>query len=262
MNDAELERTMLTAQRGLSPGAGDAARIRARLDAALLAQSEGTPPSRARRSSRASDAPVSALRVGQVGAALALAALTGAGGYVLGYRARDAEVRQSAEPGAMATSPVPPVPALPPTDATQPPLQPAPDLPGSKASPRRAGGTSTPLDVVPAPAASAAGESALEIETRLLARVERSLREKNPRLALGLLAELDRQVPGGQLAEERQAGRVVAHCELGSDTAPDLVRDFVARYPSSAYAARVRAACRASSTDRTLPETDQRVPGE
>lgn len=261
MNDSELERTMLTARRGLAPNTEDAARVRARLDAALLAPASGRTSKPATSSGPASEVAVNASRVGRIAATLTLAALTGAGGYVLGYRTRDAELRQRGEPRVVAASPLPAASAMAPTE-TRPPLQPAPDLPGSKASARRTGGTSVPLDVVPAPVGSAAGESPLEIETRLLARVERSLREKNPRLALGLLAELDRQVPGGQLAEERQAGRVVAHCELGSDTAPDLARDFTARYPSSAYLARVRAACRTPSNDQARPETDSRVPGE
>jgi hypothetical protein len=91
-------------------------------------------------------------------------------------------------------------------------------------------------------------ESPLEIETRLLARVERALRTDNPRLAFGILGELDREVPGGQLEEERRAASVIAHCKLDSPSAPKIASEFEARYPSSAYRARIRAACADSYT--------------
>jgi hypothetical protein len=91
----------------------------------------------------------------------------------------------------------------------------------------------------------------------LLARVERSLRERNPLLALGLLGELDRDVPGGQLTEERQAARVMAHCALGSESAAKQARDFGKRHPGSAYLPRVEQACGPVALESSsAPKTD------
>jgi len=77
----------------------------------------------------------------------------------------------------------------------------------------------------------------------MLARIERALRDNNPRFALGLLGELDRMVPGGQLLEERQAARALAHCQLGSDGAAERAYEFAEQHPQSAYLARIRQAC-------------------
>jgi hypothetical protein len=95
----------------------------------------------------------------------------------------------------------------------------------------------------------------LEIETRLLARVERALRAENPRLALGLLAELDEQVPRGQLTEERRVGRLIAECQLGSESATRAAREFLARAQDSPYRDRVEQAC---VHEPATPETDPR----
>jgi len=246
MNDREAA-LLARARRGLTPAPGDAARVRVALEASLqgsLPRERVSPAERA----RASEAP---WRLARVGAALALAVASGAGGYVLGYRAgRNVPV-------APAPTSVP-VPVAPPTmresvDAPAP-LHPLPELP---APPPRARPSGEASRVAATPsagpsigvAASASGESSLELETRLLARVERALRDDNPRLALGLLGELEREVPGGQLEEERRAARVIAHCKLGTEFAPKLAEEFSASYASSAYRERIRAACAAATSD-------------
>jgi hypothetical protein len=63
----------------------------------------------------------------------------------------------------------------------------------------------------------------------------------------GLLGELDRTVPQGQLGEERDAARVIAHCQLGSETAEKLAADFSRRHPASAYLARMKETCPVSA---------------
>ena len=87
----------------------------------------------------------------------------------------------------------------------------------------------------------------------MLVRIERALREQNPRFALGLLGELDREVPGGQLKEEREAARVLAHCQMGSATAAKLARDFTARHSGSAYVARINRTCDQERDDEKIP---------
>jgi hypothetical protein len=100
-----------------------------------------------------------------------------------------------------------------------------------------------------------AKNGSLEEEVRTLRRVERALRTENPRLAIALLGDLDRVVPGGQLAEERLAASVQARCLLGYGSAVALLEDFVKLHPTSAYLKRVRAACGAETNAVALPET-------
>lgn len=261
MNDAETS-MLARARRGLTPTRGDAERVREALETALqlaataAASTNATPDSMtaAKSAKTAMDGPssrpktaVTAPTAGRslarwvrVGATLALATATGAAGYALGLNAG----RTQTPPGRTATVSDPPLaPAA--SGHVEPPasLHPAPDPPAASPRSRTLKVEAPRTPAVPSAASPPVGESSLELETRLLARVERSLRDDNPRLALGLLGELEREVPGGQLEEERQAARVIAHCKLGSESAPKFAADFAARYASSAYRDRIRAAC-------------------
>lgn len=82
-------------------------------------------------------------------------------------------------------------------------------------------------------------------ELRLLRRVHRALSDANPRLALALLAELDRLAPRSKLLEERHAAAVMARCQLEPDEAARVasVRAFERRYPQSLYKARIHQTC-------------------
>jgi hypothetical protein len=133
-------------------------------------------------------------------------------------------------------------------------LHPLPELPATPPRARPNGDAARAAAAAsaaptPSTATSVSGESTLELETRLLARVERALRDDNPRLALGLVGELEREVPGGQLEEERRAARVIAHCKLGTEFASKLAAEFAASYPSSAYRERIRSACSGTTSD-------------
>jgi hypothetical protein len=102
---------------------------------------------------------------------------------------------------------------------------------------------------LPAPSGShRAGSRApgLDEEVRQVRRVEQALRSGNPRYAIALLAELERQVPRGQLAEERRAARTMARCALG-DEGEALAREFEAAYPGSAYLPRITESCATAS---------------
>jgi hypothetical protein len=123
--------------------------------------------------------------------------------------------------------------------------------PPSRPEPERA------LDVAPAPALpsdppepveprvppSSAAPS-LELETRAFGDVQRALREGRSGDALRLLAEQERAFSRGSLHEERAAARVLALCAAGRIGEARSARDrFLASYPQSPAAERVRASC-------------------
>src|SRR4030095_1508121 len=90
----------------------------------------------------------------------------------------------------------------------------------------------------------------LDEELIQMRRVERALRENNPRLALALLGDLQRAVPHGKLGEERYAAEVMAKCGLGIGPPRVLADDFAEKHASSVYYARVMQACRESTDER------------
>jgi hypothetical protein len=100
--------------------------------------------------------------------------------------------------------------------------------------------------------ASGAAAQTLEREVQMMKRIELALREHNPQQALVLLGQLDRDVPGGQLAEERLAVFARARCGLGLGSPAAIAREFAQRYPKSVYFARVRQAC-AAGEDPPVP---------
>ncbi|MEO6599738.1 MAG: hypothetical protein ABIQ16_07690, partial [Polyangiaceae bacterium] len=102
----------------------------------------------------------------------------------------------------------------------------------------------------------------LDEEVRQLRRVERAIREENPRLALVLLEELDLAIPQGQLLEERKAASLMASCQLGVPAAQDNARAFASEHAQSAYVARVIAICRlaADSGERISPAAGTSIP--
>jgi hypothetical protein len=92
----------------------------------------------------------------------------------------------------------------------------------------------------------------LAIEVRALRNAERALRDGNPGLALAFLQELDRQVPNGQLAEERDAAGTLARCARGDHPfGVNQAAEFTERHPGSVYRSRVEQAC--ATTDSLSP---------
>jgi outer membrane protein assembly factor BamD (BamD/ComL family) len=77
----------------------------------------------------------------------------------------------------------------------------------------------------------------------LLQRVERALRNEDPALVSSLLNELDTQHPRGVLSEERQAARVMAHCQAKEPSARLAAERFLRAMPNSVYTDRVRSLC-------------------
>jgi hypothetical protein len=239
ISDPDADQVLERARRALSPGDGVSERVReaVRRSLAVSGTLDATERSEsgAPRTSAAPDAGASlGAWTGPAKFALvaALAGATGVGGYVLGFDAGRAAEKASHTP-AVSSAPAP-IPSALPVPVDTPPVAPAKPAIRSVRAESAGPSPSSPSPSLPAP---------IETETRELARIERALRDGNSRLALGLLAELDRTVPKGQLTEERQAARVVAHCTEGNDSAPKLARTFAARYPGSAYLARISQAC-------------------
>ncbi|HEY3664874.1 MAG TPA: hypothetical protein VGL19_02695 [Polyangiaceae bacterium] len=81
----------------------------------------------------------------------------------------------------------------------------------------------------------------MQLEISGLSRAQQLLHAGNAAQALSALDQLTQQVPRGALMEERAATRALAQCALGrSGSTADA---FIARYPKSVHAARVRSAC-------------------
>ena len=95
-----------------------------------------------------------------------------------------------------------------------------------------------------AKAAPAADESTLERELLLLKQAKSALDQGDADKALGVLDQHEKTFPSGVLAEERGATRVLALCAAGRTAeAKSSAKDFLARYPRSPSAVRVRASC-------------------
>jgi hypothetical protein len=182
------------------------------------------------------------------------AASAGTTGFWVGYHAARRETPPVAATVRSAPSEDRPSITTTPSVVTDPPPPPEPKLrPRATATSRRA------VNAAPARAGAANDDSAASLanEVRGLRSVDRALRDQRPGLALALLARLDREVPGGRLAEEREATSVIAHCALGDGPfGVDLAADFAERHPSSVYLERVRQSCATGREARGQTDRD------
>ena len=86
--------------------------------------------------------------------------------------------------------------------------------------------------------------SDLDGELALLQEAHAALRANEGARALRLLQEHSRRFPNGELAEESEAARVFALCQLGrADEARDLAGRFLREHPRSLMAPRVTRVC-------------------
>lgn len=252
MNDDEpvAETWLRRAREGLGPSPDDAVRVRRAVAVAVSVGTTAALTEHAGAEGPNASAVSTLSRWAKLGLAASVAAATGVGGYALGFRAGVEQQKTAAV-----------VPVAPrqtshlehdvPERAV--PILASPEVPPSARALRAA--PAALAVTAPNPASSGASpETPLAVETRLLGRVDRALRDDNPRFALGLLGELDRQVPGGELAQERQAARVIAHCLLGSESAQELAAKFKAQHAASAYRARIDQACSSDAGKRDSDE--------
>jgi len=245
--DQEDELTTLArARAGLSPSPADALRVRASLAAALAGPENEASDDAAPGDSDPGLGTPSGWPLRVLAASVAAAAIAaGAGGYWMGYRAGARRVRVIAGPALMNENGPPSQPgagaeAGAPSPAS---LSPAPggEAPGGRATARRRPGTTTRAV---RPEVMASPTESLGQEVRALRAVEHALRDDDPRLALAMLQQLDRDVPKGKLVEERRAMSVIARCSAGDiPFGVDLAADFAGDHPESVYLGRVEQAC-------------------
>ncbi len=96
------------------------------------------------------------------------------------------------------------------------------------------------------PSSSAQPLSTLTAELDLLRAAQAALRSNDAERSLGLLDELHGRYPDGVLREEQAAARVLALCAAERPAeARGAARSFLATWPKSLHADRVRAACSA-----------------
>jgi hypothetical protein len=236
------------ARRAWSPGEADAVRVR-RAIGATLATGPAAGGSAAPAGPRGSASASASTWTSRVLIAGAFAAASGGAGYWAGHRAGVRDARQTSSVVSLESTKVvasePKLAPVPSPVAETPPLA-MPSLIPSRHdahSTRHGSKSQTPSQT-----------ESLAIEVRALRNTERALRDGNPGLALAFLQDLDRQVPNGQLAEERDAAGTLARCARGDHPfGVNLAAAFTERHPGSVYRARVEQAC---------TETDSPAPGD
>jgi hypothetical protein len=246
LRDTDPSEVLARARRSWSPEAGAAERVRRGLEAKLAA---GAATARAPSAGR--PAPVWPARLLLAGA---FAAATGGAGYWAGYRAgrraapgpRAAPTASVAQAASVASFSGPPPPPAPPA-AVAHPIHAAIAAPSFVPTRRGTHGGRQGADGTPA-----RENGSLAIELRALRNAERALRDGRPGLALAFLQDLDRQVPHGELTEEREAAATLVRCARGDQPfGVSLAEEFSARHPTSVYRARVEQAC--AATDPAAP---------
>lgn len=247
--DTEEQRFLVSARRALSPTPADAERVLGAVSRAIAISGSGATEMAMPEEGIA--APIGARLRQLVPRLLVAAALTGSSaavGYGAGFRAgantvatsgtarvtppqpESSETRANAEKKELPHTTL----SLDRTAREEAPLRPAPAR-GITKSP----GPPRPSEAMP-PELEA---NSLSEEVRTLRRVERALRDQNPRLALALLDDLDKAVPSGQLREERLAAATQARCSLGYGSPSALLEEFTNAHPGSAYLTRIHQAC-------------------
>ena len=96
----------------------------------------------------------------------------------------------------------------------------------------------------PSPVTTEKAQSTLDAELTLLRDAKKALNDGDSSRALSILDEHQRKFPDGILAEERASTRVLALCAAGKTSdARAAAQDFLAKYPRSPSAPRIRASC-------------------
>jgi hypothetical protein len=267
---------------GEGPTSGERSRLRgavlARVGAgvAVLSTASGT--------AAATATGVGALSLAaKVVVAVALASAAGAGGYaavsVHGTKLAGGAARASTHATAPVTIGAPgPVVAVPAPPPVVPGAEPALESPPGSEQTRREEIPATAAPASPhlpaarhvltarAPTETTAGPTttdraapppgrSLDEETRALRSAIADLRDGHADRALAAIDAQESRFPGGALAEERAAARIVTLCTLGrSDEARADASRFLRAHPHSLLAGRVLASCGGSGTAGPSPE--------
>jgi hypothetical protein len=174
-------------------------------------------------------------------AGLALAVAAPALGVYAAHRNRPAPTTQHAP---LPVSQIVAAPALPAVSGVA--LQPIPD----QTAPTTAG--SVPhAQTDKSSDALLPSEATVDEEVKLMNRAQAALRSGNPSQALQLLNEDARRFPSGKLASARAVAHMIALCRLGRASEARLEAErFLAKNPSSPFAARVSDVCSSSRENR------------
>lgn len=241
--DQEEHEILSAVRRRTSPTQVDRTRVRLALTTAIVRDAEDLDASDAdlvpQPVPTPHPSPLAEAASGAASKMVVVALVAAAGGAGVGYQLGFEKGRSEAPPQT-----APHVPAV--------RTQPAPSHPVlSREAHRKAPNIAEPLFTKPERAApsqatpvEATRIDSIDEEVRVLARVERAIRDNNPRFALGLLDQLNRSVPNGKLTEERTVAFLVASCSLETSEALfQRASDFASRHASSVYVKRVEQAC-------------------
>jgi hypothetical protein len=116
--------------------------------------------------------------------------------------------------------------------------------PSAEPEPRTSSGVSAARPARSPSRAARAGRGDLSGEIALIARAQSATNRGEAEKALKALREYDRKHPGGELAEERSAARILALCAAGRQKeARAAAARFLATWPRSPQAARIHSSC-------------------
>ncbi len=232
------------------PTPAQAARLLAKLEAAVAQDVEGAAASNEAPRSSAEPAVRPSERKGMLLGGLSCLGLALA---ILGgvFMSRASSTQPAVVPAAVVSSPAAPTPEAPRDDEDQTPAVPsisAHALPSATVLVRRE--PEKKLSAIASSAPSETGEpkrpsdDTLDREARLLANARRLRNSGDDTRALGSLDEHAREFPHGLLESERMAERVVVLCNLGrKDEAVREAARFLERHPKGALARRVETSC-------------------
>ena len=260
----DADAVIVRARAALSPTAGDVQRVRMAIDSALAAGATALAAGAA-AATVTKVATVATVRMAGTGgpaapvawgasklSVLALTAgltalLAGGAGYLAGRRAGARQVQAPLLPATVVEIPASAIEPAGPAATAPIPLA---SVTGALLPSASGSGPASARRIARAPRAEGgagtgvAPDPSLDQEVRALRSVERALRDRQPGLALALLAALDRDVPGGKLVEEREAMLVIARCaQADAPIRVELEGAFAGRNPGSVYLQRVQQAC-------------------
>jgi hypothetical protein len=176
---------------------------------------------------------------------LAVLSFMGAAGGGIAYMTHATKTASPANSPSVVSTTTAPRESPSPANAAQPALPPSsPETSASAAKPET---IARPILGARAAAASPSrpspSENTLSDEYALIARAQAALKAHDPSLSLSLLNEHASRFPKGQLAEEREALRVLTGCSLGRADARSSAERFLRTHPSSPFSLRIRTAC-------------------
>ncbi len=258
-------RARLDAAHGARPTTADRARIRAKLDAQLIAIAAGAvvASAAATTATAASAGTVTAPAAAVTQQVIAASAKVGWFGFlpkvglsvfligVVGFGARSLVTTHASVPAPASSEAIEQVPpmsevvAIAPSASAAIPADAVAAVEPVASADASAEASSKVQQTTPRSTANSRSETAsIAAEVALLRRAQTALKDGHGDASLRAIDALDATHPNGALREERSAARVLALCAAGrNDDARAEADRFLSQWPASAQAARVRASC-------------------